>query len=67
MSGLETSLLSDIERLELELRRIETFGQSGLQDLVESKRTTKQDIQRLWDTVNDLQVPPLSFPLISVL
>ena len=39
---LESSILSDMERIQLELRRIETSGQASLEELVESKRATKQ-------------------------
>ena len=52
---LESSLLSDMERLQLEMRRIETEGQARVEELLESKRATRQDVQRLWDSVNDLQ------------
>ena len=53
--SLETSLLSDMERLGLEVRRVEAEGQASVEELLESKRATRQDVQRLWDSVNDLQ------------
>ena len=45
---LESSILSDMERIQLELRRIETSGLASLEELVESKRATKQERFLIW-------------------
>lgn len=54
-NSLERALLSDIERLEVEVAGLRASQQRTQADLYTVKRNSEEDRQRLWDNVNELQ------------
>ena len=55
-TSVDLSIFADLERIQLELSRLrEDYGKE-IPQLLAFKRTSGDELQRLWDNVNELQV-----------
>ncbi len=54
-SSFDVSVFADLERLQLELSRMQDNYNSEVGQLLEFRRKTADEVQRMWDSVNELQ------------
>ena len=53
--SLDDSLYLDLQRIQLQLQQFQTLSQKHMQKMNEFERGAKDDFQRIWDNVNELQ------------
>ena len=53
--NIEDSIWADLQRLQLQLRQFQTLSEGHMKETNDFQRVAKDDFQRLWDNVNELQ------------
>lgn len=53
--AVDIAIFSDLERIQLEVGRLKSLHESQVGELLGFKRHSQDDLQRLWDNVNELQ------------
>ena len=53
--NIEDSIFVDLQRLQLQLRQFQSLSEGHMKEMNDFQRVAKDDFQRLWDNVNELQ------------
>ena len=53
--NIEDSIWADLQRLQLQLRQFQSLSEGHMKETNDFQRVAKDDFQRLWDNVNELQ------------
>ena len=53
--NIEDSIWADLQRLQLQLRQFQSLSEGHMKEMNDFQRVAKDDFQRLWDNVNELQ------------
>ena len=54
-NNIEDSIFVDLQRLQLQLRQFQSLSEGHQKEMNDFQRVAKDDFQRLWDNVNELQ------------
>ena len=54
-NNIEDSIFVDLQRLQLQLRQFQSLSEGHMKEMNDFQRVAKDDFQRLWDNVNELQ------------
>ena len=54
-NNIEDSIFVDLQRLQLQLRQFQSLSEGHQKEMNDFQRVARDDFQRLWDNVNELQ------------